>query len=150
MRRGAVAAIALAGLAGVGTLSGAPSSAAPTNPDAAAILDSPDCVKPLPLVKVMAVQPDGKQVAPHDGDGLGRAYFYGELGDTMQLFPPTDFSPLTATDQELAAYGFEARPKDPALLPHWRSLYANYHYAGPTAMCETNRFTISPQAPPIA
>ena len=79
---------------------------------------------PVQMQSVMALHADGSQAPARDNDGQGRIYTFAN--EARAIYPPTGFKPFTATDQELATYGFEPRPTDPALMGHWHSLYANY------------------------
>jgi hypothetical protein len=94
----------------------------------------------IPVTKIVALHRDGTQSPAKSGDNEGRAYYFGDMG--YAPVPPPGFKPLDATDQELNTYGFEARPADPALMAHWRSLYANYQAPRrgnpPPVMCQTN------------
>ncbi|MDT7549586.1 MAG: hypothetical protein QOE84_1980 [Actinomycetota bacterium] len=94
----------------------------------------------IPLTKIMALHRDGTQGPAKANDNEGRAYYFGGMG--YEPVPPPGFKPLDATDKELKAYGFEPRPADPALMAHWRSLYANYQAPRrrepPPVECQTN------------
>jgi hypothetical protein len=94
----------------------------------------------IPVTKVVALHRDGTQGPAKASDSEGRAYYFGDSGYVP--VPPPGFKPLEATDQELNTYGFEARPADPALMAHWRSLYANCQAPRrgnpPPVMCQTN------------
>lgn len=130
--------LAVACLTGFGVSAGA--STVPSSGD---LSGGSLCVSEIPLKSVMALKPDGTQVPAVDGDGFGRVYSYGGPGDDIKMvMPPPGFDPLTATDGELAMYGFEARPSDPALLDHWKSLYVNYHVTVPGPMCVTRMRTM--------
>lgn len=69
---------------------------------------------------------------------------------------PNGFSPATATDAQLAEYGFPARPKDAAGLAKWTSRWSNFKYQSVsdpvlTLMPSTESAnTISPASGPIA
>jgi hypothetical protein len=94
--------------------------------------------KDLPLVRVMSVSADGSEQVPVANDGLGRRYYYQMDGsEVTQVTPPPGWSPLSATDTELRAYGLHPQPKDPVALQQWKQKYANWHGSGPVGMCQT-------------
>src|SRR5207245_1117598 len=103
------------------------------------------CVSTSPLTHVDHVRPDGiRQAAtPAQGaastDSQARAYYFRTSGgEVAQIVPPTGWKPLTASDQELRAYGFPARPTDPAKLAHWTTMMSQWKRVGRPGMCSTN------------
>lgn len=112
----------------------------PTRPVAArdGVAANPDCVRPLPLTRIMALLPDGREQPPSPGDGLGRIYHYDFDGsDVTELVPPPGWTPLTGTDQELQTYGLPARPSDPAELQDWITSFSHWKGGAAEGMCRT-------------
>jgi hypothetical protein len=98
-----------------------------------------DCVRPLTLARVDALWPDGTMQAARTDDGLGRAYhFRAAEGEVSELVPPAGWRPQTASDKELATYGFPHRPSDPAALKRWNDRMAKWKRSGTPGMCVTN------------
>jgi hypothetical protein len=128
---GSFGALTLAVVAMVtGTVSGTAQTATPAAQPGDVQPGRSGCAHPVPVQAVEALHGDGTRGPAVAGDHQGRVYHFGRPGTTdiqgEQVEPPTGFNPLTASDAELQTYGFEARPKDPGLMEHWRSLYANY------------------------
>lgn len=63
-------------------------------------------------------------------NGGGEAYTYasstGDGGSVTFPVPPTGFSPVDASDADLALYGFPPRPTDPDALATWTKVMATY------------------------
>jgi hypothetical protein len=92
-----------------------------------------------PQVGVSAITTDGTLSQPVSGDGLGRQYtFLTPDGSTQtQTLPPLGWAPLTASDDELALFGFPPRPTDPADLSAWQQLAAAYRSSGEPGYCDS-------------
>lgn len=55
----------------------------------------------------------------------GQKYTLSDVGISMHV-PPTGFNPLTATDAQLAYYGFPTRPTDAQGLANWTAVWSHY------------------------
>lgn len=97
-----------------------------------------ECV-PWTQKSVVAINSDGATSEPRDGDGLGRQYtFVSSTGiDVTQILPPPSWRPLHATDAQLALYGFQPRPTDPALMADWEKAATAFRSAGDPGYCST-------------
>jgi len=102
---------------------------------------SNDCQAAVPKKSASALRSDGTEASAASNDNQGRVYRFGsQQDDIRQVVAPPNFKPLEASDQELKTYGFEPRPADPAMLAHWKSLYANYHTSTDVpSMCTTSQ-----------
>jgi len=101
---------------------------------------NPDCVRPLPLTRVMALLPDGREQPPAPGDGLGRTYHYDFDGsDVTEVVPPPGWTPLNGNEQELRTYGLPARPTDPAELQDWITSFSHWRGGAAEGMCVTGQ-----------
>jgi len=123
--------------------SGAVSDVKATSGDLAA---GSDCVSTFSQVRVDRVLPNGtKQTltarqAAATTDTFARSYVYRDGADQVtEIVPPTGWHPLTATDQELKAYKFPARPTDAAKLAHWTESMSHWKSAGTPGMCVTGK-----------
>lgn len=98
-----------------------------------------DCSSTLPLDRVTALLPDGRERPPVPGDGLARKYYFTENGvsDITQIVPPPGWTPLAATAQELPTYGFPARPTDPLALQEWVDEWSHWRASVAPGMCRT-------------
>jgi hypothetical protein len=66
----------------------------------------------------------------------GEIYTYPTpIGTVTEPVPPAGFQPLQATDEQLALYGFPARPTDPDALAAWTSLLSAYQTSSPPSQC---------------
>jgi hypothetical protein len=73
--------------------------------------------------------------------GGGSQYSYDINGaDAYVYVPPAGFSPTTATDAQLAEYGFPPRPTDPTALQQWQEEFSNWTGAAtpPPFLTESN------------
>lgn len=68
----------------------------------------------------------------------GQARVITFANGTRQVLPPTRWTPVRATDAELAAYGFEARPADATQRAQWTAKYGKWKQTGIDAPCVTN------------
>jgi hypothetical protein len=75
------------------------------------------------------------------GAGAATVQTFSSSGGTRitTTVPPAGWSPLTATDQQLKAYGFRPRPADPGKLASWRQMYAHYRGVVAPKFCTTDR-----------
>src|ERR1051326_6401557 len=108
---------------GFGVATSSPAIAGPVAPSGAVSGDlsgKSRCVHRFTLTGTEAMRPDGKTQAAEANDGLGRVYYYqGPKGEISEVIPPAGWSPLHATDSELASYGIPPRPHDSAALAGW-------------------------------
>lgn len=66
------------------------------------------------------------------GVSAGTAYHYDIDGGITAVQPPTDFTPLTATDAQLLCYGFPTRPTTVKGLASWQNEMAHAtHWVAP-------------------
>lgn len=74
--------------------------------------------------------PDTSAVDTATGDAV--VVHQWQIGDLnfSQAVPPAGWTPLTATDEELALFGFPARPTAPDGLNTWRAEFSNGQYTG--------------------
>lgn len=103
------------------------------------------CVQGNSLTSVAEVLPDGTRRAatPAEAaaarDTRARAYYYDAGGlQVSEIVPPAGWKPVTATSQELKAYGFPPRPTQAAALRHWTSTMSRWKAPGTLGMCSTN------------
>jgi hypothetical protein len=91
-----------------------------------------------PLLPVAAGKTDdGGYVFEYNIDGI--------VNDVT--VPPANFTPDTATADQLQEYGFPARPSDSAGLSRWRSRYATGFHGMPLPkLCQTDRTNAPAQA----
>ena len=75
------------------------------------------------------------------GGGSATVQTFSSTGGTRitTTTPPAGWSPLTATDQQLKAYGFRPRPTDAGKLAAWRQMYAHYRGVVTPKFCTTDR-----------
>jgi hypothetical protein len=99
---------------------------------------------PLPQVSVQYLLPDGTLSAVPTSQTA--TLYKMQLADgslVQQVVPPTGWSPVTATDEELKNWGFDTRPTDPEMLAQWNADYANYSGSAPVGMCQSDAFAPS-------
>jgi hypothetical protein len=75
--------------------------------------------------------------------GLSVTVNHWSLGDldVSQAIPPAGWSPLTASDDDLALYGFPPRPSDAVGLADWQAEFSSVNFSGvsslsPSDMCQ--------------
>jgi hypothetical protein len=76
------------------------------------------------------VQPD---VTSRSDGGESTSYALPNGQEIVTVTPPTDFNPLTASDETLAEYGFPTKPADPAQQARWQAAMAAYRSDDPPA-----------------
>lgn len=97
-------------------------------------LTLPVCV-PFPLIGVKHVLPVAAE-PPSTLPTAATVYVYSVAGATVeQPRPPSTWTPLTATDEELDFYGIPAKPADPSGLVGWKEEWAQYSGFAPPGMC---------------
>jgi hypothetical protein len=133
---GILSVVAGATVAGANSANAGESSGKPH----ASVTGTNDCVAPFTLSAVDALRVDGTTQRASTNDGLGRVYQYlGAKGVVAQVLPPPGWHPLSASDKELAAYGFPRRPSDPAGRQRWNDQMTKWKRAGNPGMCETGK-----------
>lgn len=101
-------------------------------------LDPSATCTPLPLVKEVALLPDGREAAAAVGDGLGRRYYFRLGGGTVtEVVPPDGFIPIESSDTALATYGIPPRPEGPAELQAWTNTWKTWRRADSAGICQT-------------
>jgi hypothetical protein len=101
---------------------------------------SADCVATATLASVRAIDGSGHESTPTSFDGLGRAYHYHLHGsDLVEVIPPPGWSPVRASDRELATYQIPTRPTQQAERSAWNARFTSWSSHGPVGMCETSR-----------
>lgn len=81
--------------------------------------------------KTLPVGPAHAVASPDGVTGTGYAIGVGAHNTALSIVPPLGWSPVRATDAQLKAFGFPARPKDPAGRAAWVSEWS--HYVGTAA-----------------
>ena len=117
------------------TFAGGVAPAANAAPSSAS---STDCVKQYPVTRVDSITPAGVEVAATPGLATLSHYDTGHPGDDLrEVTPPTGWTPIKATDQELRTYGFPPRPTTAQALSTWTADLSTWRGAGAPGMCET-------------
>ena len=98
----------------------------------------PLCAQNFSLTATDAVAADGTRHPAVAGDNRARARDY-RLGDTTvtEIVPPSGWTPLKATDQELRMYGFPKRPTSVDGLREWTTAMSAWKSVGTPGMCAT-------------
>lgn len=80
-----------------------------------------------PVVSVAYVQAN-LTTSDQPIDGAGRVYTFRDTdgGTTQQVITPRGFQPTSASDSELAFYGFPPRPHEPTELAAWTSDFSDW------------------------
>lgn len=74
-----------------------------------------------------------------DLPGGGKKYKFGNNANGgYTIVPPDGFNPITATDAQLAEYGFEPRPTDSKELADWTKVWSHYHGTAIPKFKQTN------------
>ncbi len=91
------------------------------------IASSAKCT-PAPYIGRRYISPiDGHMsTTPQPDSATLEMYDAGHGIQVSEEFLPTGWNPLTATGQELAGFGFDARPTDATHLALWKAKYANF------------------------
>lgn len=132
---GAVIALGVVGLGGFGGAAKAQSVGGD--------LSGSDTCTPLQLTKVNGLRSDGS-VVNQSSPGQAQLYVYQlSQGTVTQVVPPDGFSPLAATDQELATYGFPPRPTGAAELKQWTELYSHWTGSASPGMCRRSKSNLT-------
>lgn len=101
-----------------------------------------NCAQSCPVVEATRISiagsycrplPEVSETALPDG-GTTRT-FSDEQSSSTQEVPPSGFSPLTASDAELALYGYPPRPASGAELSKWDADFANYRGTSSWSPC---------------
>lgn len=117
--------IASATVVAGGALAAQPAGAA-TLPSPAGLADSTIPSLPSPKCAGPGETAVRATAAGKTADG-GFVYDFTIAGKLNEVrVPPASFKPLTASDAQLAEYGFEPRPTDSAALAHWTAIFAGF------------------------
>lgn len=112
--------------------------------------NSGECVKSLAATTAQTIDSLGNTVGTLTNvltgtSTLAQKLTYALGGDLVnQILPPSTWSPLKATAQELDSYGFPERPTDPSALADWTDAMSHYTGAGDRGMCEMANINFAP------
>jgi hypothetical protein len=104
-------------------------------------LSGSDACVPLTEFSVSYMDESGKAVTA-DTEAATVIHYQIQPGDDIeQIYPPTNFNPMTADVAWLNLLGFDPRPTDPDGLQLWASTYANWKPSSPgsSTPCRTDR-----------
>lgn len=100
---------------------------------------SPDANGCATVVSVDYIDGTGVTVTG-PGPGIGQIRHYGAPDDgALAIIAPSDFVPASATDRELAVFGYPPRPSGGDERAQWEKNYGHSHSGDPGAMCPSGR-----------
>lgn len=102
-------------------------------------LESGITCQDMPLVTVQTLVADSAAGAPDvvPARVTGHRYLFDAGGYVVpQVTAPEGWSPLLATDEELATFGVEPRPTDPDALAAWNEAYSHWTGSVTPGMCQ--------------
>jgi hypothetical protein len=137
-------AVALIAAVGVRVLT---ASHAATVPIASTVTTNGECTTTASLQRVQTITATGAVAANYsaaatiaNSTSLAKEYVYNLNGSEIdQIVPPSGWSPLTATAQQLQTYGFPAKPTDATTLASWNAAMASYKSSPVGGFCNTNK-----------
>ncbi len=89
-----------------------------------------------PGSRIVSIDAAG-HVVPRGTPGSALRYEYGK--GVFSVVPPAGWRPTTATDAQLAIYGFVPRPKSGAARARWMADYSRYTRSVPPPLCQPRR-----------
>lgn len=97
------------------------------------------CVTTATLTGVSPIAADGSP-APAVLTNPAHAYHFALNGsDITQIVPPKGWTPVGGSAEELATYGFPARPTDSTGAAAWNDIFSHWKSAAAPGMCSTDR-----------
>lgn len=115
----------LASLATLSALQISTSNASPATPSSQPVSCQADDMSTVPVVSSTQL------------DDGGTTYTFQLDGSTFNSsVPPSNFDPVTATDDQLQTYGFPPRPTNPTDLQQWTQTWQGATISGAPAFCE--------------